>query len=241
MTIQLFRLNDSALFPHPELALDEPNGLLAFGGDLSVERLVRAYENGIFPWFSEGEPLLWWSPNPRGVLFLEDYHCSRSLQKHMRRVNYQVTMNTSFEQVIRACAQVPRSDKGTWITEDMILAYIRLHQSGFAHSVEVCIDGQLVGGLYGVGLGKVFCGESMFHTSANASKIALHYLAEHMRAHGCQFIDCQMQTSHLASMGAKELGREQFLTLLANELQQEHSPTIWQSLASEPIAKLPST
>lgn len=235
MTIQLYRLIDNDQFPHPDLALDEPNGLLAYGGDLSVERLVTAYENGIFPWFSEGEPLLWWSPNPRGVLLLDDYHCTRSLAKLIRQDKYQIHFNTQFEQVIRHCANAKRSDKGTWITEDMILAYISLHRAGFAHSVEILTsDDVLVGGLYGVGLGKVFCGESMFHTEANTSKLAFHALVRHMQKHGSRFIDCQMQTPHLATFGTGEIPRKEFLLLLDHELTRS-TGSIWREFDPYPL------
>lgn len=227
MTIQLYRLGDQLTFPHPDLALEEPNGLLAFGGDLSVERLLCAYENGIFPWFSEGEPLLWWSPDPRGVLSLDDYHCSSSLQKFIKKTPLTVTLNKNFDGVVEACADIPRKDNGTWITEQMIKAYQRMHQAGFGHSVEVWQGDALVGGLYGIGVGKVFCGESMFHKVTNASKLAMYCLVQHLRKHGFAFIDCQMQTEHLKSMGAKEVTREHFLSMLKKALVDSPENGVW--------------
>lgn len=229
MSIQLYRLDESASFPSAELALEEPNGLLAFGGDLSVPRLLNAYRNGIFPWFSEGEPLLWWSPNPRGILYLEQYQCSRSLRKLLNKQLYNVTINKAFESVILNCAQVPRTDKGTWITNEMVEAYLKLNHAGYAHSIEVWNQTKLVGGLYGIGLGNVFCGESMFHIEANCSKLAFYYLVQHMKEHNCKFIDCQMQTPHLASMGATEVDREFFLALLKQQLSVPHASNMWQA------------
>ena len=227
MSIQLFRLDDAVNFPPPELALEEPNGLLAFGGDLSVERLLRAYENGIFPWFSEGEPLLWWSPDPRGILYLDDYQVSKSFRKFLKKHPYRVTKNQAFAEVIKVCASIPRDDKGTWITEDMQQAYVRLHQAGFAHSIEVWEGTELVGGLYGIGIGKVFCGESMFHKRSNTSKLAFYHLVQYMKHFGCRFIDCQMQTEHLSSLGAVSISRKDFLDQLHNELARDYPKGLW--------------
>lgn len=227
MSIQLFRLDDATCFPSPHLALDEPNGLLAFGGDLSVERLLQAYESGIFPWFSEGEPLLWWSPDPRGVLFLEDYKISRSFKKFLKKHPYRISKNEAFEQVIKACAKIPRDGKGTWITNDMQHAYIRLHKAGYAHSVEVWEEDQLVGGLYGIGISNVFCGESMFHSRTNTSKLAFYHLVQHMKKFECCFIDCQMQTEHLSSLGVTSISRNQFLELLRKEQNRQHPKALW--------------
>lgn len=229
MSIQLFRLDDATRFPPPHLALDEPNGLLAFGGDLSVERLLQAYENGIFPWFSEGEPLLWWSPDPRGVLLLDEFYVSRSFKKFLKKHPYRISKNQAFEEVIRSCALTPRDDKGTWITTDMQHAYIRLHKAGYAHSIEVWEDDTLVGGLYGIGIGNVFCGESMFHRRTNASKLAFYHLVHYMKSNGCRFIDCQMQTEHLASLGVKSIARDEFLQLLRIEQERGHASDLWQS------------
>ena len=167
MSEQFYKLSHELVFPAPQLALTDPNGLLAFGGDLSVQRLLLAYHNGIFPWFSEGEPILWWSPDPRGILELDEFLCSRSLAKLARSPRYQVSLNQAFDQVIQACATVPRGSQGTWITGRMIKAYQALHRAGHAHSVEVWEQEQLVGGLYGISVGSVFCGESMFHCQSN--------------------------------------------------------------------------
>lgn len=214
--ITLHKLNANYDFPPAEDALSEPNGLLAFGGDLSIGRLVEAYSNGIFPWFSEGEPILWWTPDPRGVIFTDDYSSSKSLLKHIRRHTPRVTINHSFNMVISACATVPRSDNGTWITTQMINAYIQLHQAGFAHSIEVWQDEQLVGGLYGVFIDSVFCGESMFSHTSNGSKVAFHYLVEHLRKFEIKLIDCQMQNPHLKTLGCQSVSRSEFLALLEN-------------------------
>lgn len=216
--ITLHKLNASYDFPPADEALSQPNGLLAFGGDLSIGRLVKAYSHGIFPWFSEGEPILWWTPDPRGVIFTDGYASSRSLLKHIRKHRPRVTVNRSFHKVIEACATVPRSDNGTWINRHMITAYIQLHQAGFAHSVEVWSGEELVGGLYGVFINSVFCGESMFSHRANSSKVAFHYLVEHMKQFGIKLIDCQMQNPHLEKLGCISVPRCEFLKLLADSI-----------------------
>lgn len=226
--ISLPKLDANLVFPLPEHALDDPNGLLAFGGDLSVDRLIVAYQNGIFPWFSEGEPILWWSPSPRGILRFSDYHISRSLQKFIRKSQYHVSINLAFDQVIDACASVPRGGQGTWITSGMIAAYKALHKAGKAHSVEVWDDKTLVGGLYGVAIGRVFCGESMFSYRTNASKVAFHYLVKHLQACGAEFIDCQMQNDHLKKFGCSEVSRSTFLNLLENSKDKTVQPSTWQ-------------
>lgn len=226
--IKLHQLNQQIQFPSTHFALDEPNGLLAFGGDLSVERLLLAYQNGIFPWFSDGEPILWWSPDPRGILPLDEYHCSKSLAKYMRKAPVRVTINHCFNDVVEACANVPRRDDGTWITDTMINAYKMLHNAGHAHSFEVWDDYTLVGGLYGVAVGKVFCGESMFSLQPNASKVAFHALVDHMKKAGSRFIDCQMQTPHLKRLGCTEVPREIFLTLLEFDRDIVLPQTHWQ-------------
>ncbi len=206
----VFRLSPELIFPPPELA--DPSGLLAVGGDLSTARLLLAYQEGIFPWYSAGEPILWWSPDPRMVLYPEDIHLSRSLRKEMNRSSYRVTLNTAFSEVIRACARVPRQGQdGTWITEEMERAYVRLHRAGHAHSVEVWQEENLIGGLYGVGMGRCFFGESMFHERPNTSKIALVYLLAHFSALGGELVDCQQNTPLLASLGAREIPRVDFL------------------------------
>ena len=219
--IALHYIENNAPFPSVDTALDEPNGLLAFGADLSPSRLFSAYSQGIFPWFSDDEPLLWWSPNPRAIIELDDFVASKSLLKLARKRRYRVTLNHSFEKVIDACSSIPRTtpnDEGvsneTWITEEMVQAYSHLHGLGIAHSVEVWDNETLVGGLYGVGIGKVFCGESMFHTQSNTSKLAMYALVKHMQNHNMAFIDCQLPTDHLCSLGAKAITRDHFIDKL---------------------------
>lgn len=227
MTIHLYQLSDDLHFPHPELALDDPNGLLAFGGDLSPQRLMTAYSNGIFPWFSEDEPLLWWSPSPRGILLLDDYHTSKSFEKFLRKTSLKVSINTAFDEVIESCADIPRGQDGTWITEEMIEAYKRLHQEGHAHAIEVWQDEELVGGLYGVNVGSVFCGESMFHKATNASKLAFYCLVKLMQQQPFAFIDCQMPTPHLSSLGVMGVSRAHFLEALARAKGQSIDKSYW--------------
>ena len=226
--ISLPKLDDSLVFPPQDHALEHPNGLLAFGGDLSAERLVLAYRNGIFPWFSEGEPILWWSPSQRGILKFSDYHLSKSLAKFIRRHEFTVTLNHAFNEVLDACATIPRNGEGTWITQSMIDAYKALHLSGHAQSVEVWDKTNLIGGLYGVSVGRVFCGESMFSRSTNASKIAFHFLVQHLLESGAEFIDCQMQNNHLKTLGCSEIPREQFLTMLYNNRDKKVVDSTWQ-------------
>ncbi len=205
-------------FPPVERALAEPrgpNGLLAAGGDLSPQRLLAAYRRGIFPWYSAGEPILWWSPDPRMVLFPDELKISRSLAKVLRNADYEVRLDTAFADVMAACASMPRPGQaGTWITAEMQAAYRRLHQLGYAHSVETWIDGRLAGGLYGVAIGRAFFGESMFSRRSNASKIALAHLCEHLERLEFGIIDCQMETPHLASLGARPIPRSDFVALL---------------------------
>lgn len=213
----VFQLSNEILFPSPELA--RKDGLLAFGGDLSEERLITAYSMGIFPWYSEGSPILWWSPDPRFILLPDELKVSRSLRKVINKGVFKVTMNTSFENVIRNCAEAPREGQsGTWITEDMIEAYIRLHRSGYAHSVESWYEGELVGGLYGIILGKVFFGESMFSKMSNASKVAFVTIVERLKEQGFRLIDCQVRTEHLVSLGAREVPRRAFLEMLSKAI-----------------------
>ena len=202
-------------FPPVERALQEPNGLLAAGDDLSCARLVDAYRRGIFPWFSEGQPVLWWSPDPRMVLYPAEVAVSRSLRKRLRRRDYVIQADTSFSRVMRACAEPRESQPGTWITDEMLSAYTRLHERGIAHSVETWIDGELVGGLYGVAIGRAFYGESMFSRATDASKIALVHLARQLERWAFGIIDCQMATRHLASMGAREVPRKDFIRALS--------------------------
>jgi leucyl/phenylalanyl-tRNA--protein transferase len=216
------------VFPPVEFALAEPNGLLAAGGDLSPERILAAYRLGIFPWSAAGEPLLWWSPDPRMVLFPTEFKISRSLNKVLRNKPYEVTLDTVFAKVIAACASTPRDGQnGTWITADMQAAYGNLHELGYAHSVEVWMDGKLAGGLYGMALGQAFYGESMFSWRTDASKIALAHLCMHLQRRGFGIIDCQMETTHLASLGARPIPRSEFVTLLRRIATTDFSPRKW--------------
>lgn len=201
-------------FPPLATALREPNGLLAAGGELSPERLLDAYRRGIFPWFGPNEPLLWWSPDPRMVLKPEEFRLSRSLARVIRNGGFEVRCDSAFETVMRACA-APRPDQqGTWIVEDMIAAYCALHELGYAHSIETWRDGELVGGLYGVAIGRMFYGESMFSRTRDASKVALAHLARQLARWRFGQIDCQMYTPHLASLGAREIPRSEFVIRL---------------------------
>lgn len=213
--ITLLPEHDPGAFPDVRQALKQPNGLLAVGGDLSLERLTNAYRRGIFPWFGVGDPILWWSPDPRTVLIPDEVHVSRSLRKRLRRRGYGMTMDRTFERVIRACSAPRDSQSGTWIVPEMIRAYENLHRAGFAHSVEAWEDRRLVGGLYGVAIGRAFFGESMFSRADDASKVALVHLCERLAHWGFGIIDCQMYTAHLASMGAKEMPRRRFTAMLA--------------------------
>lgn len=222
-----------ALFPDPRHALAEPNGLLAFGGDLSPQRLVAAYTRGIFPWYSEGDPLLWWSPNPRCVFATDAVHRSRSLAKFLRKSTWQWSMDCAFEEVMRACAAPREDQQGTWITPDMITAYTNLHRLGYAHSLEVWDDDELVGGLYGVAVGRMFSAESMFSRRTNASKVALHALAGTLRGRGFPLIDAQVPNPHLVRMGAHDMPRARFLSELAR-LVAEAAPQDW------PRARIPA-
>lgn len=211
MPLQILPPNDpESPFPTPDLAEKEPNGLLAVGGDLSPTRILNAYRQGIFPWFSEGDPILWWSPDPRMVLLPDELRISRSLRKKLRRDHYQVSMDQAFDQVIQGCAAPRPNEPGTWLVSEMIEAYRLLHKLGWAHSVEVWRDNQLIGGLYGIAIGQVFYGESMFSREADASKIALVLLARTAMDTGIKLIDCQVYTEHLASLGAREIDREDF-------------------------------
>jgi leucyl/phenylalanyl-tRNA--protein transferase len=202
--------NPHAPFPDTAQAELEPDGLLAVGGDLSTDRLLNAYRRGIFPWYSAGQPILWWAPATRLVLYPEELHVARSLRKTLRRGRFDVSMDRAFEAVISACAAPRDGDPGTWLTPEMIRAYARLHQLGYAHSVETWLDGDLVGGLYGIALGRVFFGESMFSLVPNASKVALVALAERLGQAGYRLIDCQVYTEHLERMGARSIGRAGF-------------------------------
>lgn len=220
-------LRASDPFPPIDQALAEPNGLLAAGADLSPERLLDAYRRGIFPWFNAGEPILWWSPDPRMVLFPNEFAPSRSLRKRLRRGDYEIRVDSAFTEVMQACAAPRPGQRGTWITPPMVAAYTRLHRLGYAHSVETWIAGRLVGGLYGVAIGRVFFGESMFTRVPDASKIALAHLVAQLRAWGYGLIDCQMSTRHLASLGAREIPRQAFTRRLAELTSLPGQPSPW--------------
>lgn len=214
---------DALSFPPLEKALREPNGLLAAGGDLTPERLLAAYRHGCFPWYQEGQPLLWWSPDPRTVLYPDELHVSRSLRKTIRQKALHVTFDQDFRGVIEGCAGPRRSTHGTWITTAMQQAYLRLHQMGIAHSVEVWKEEQLVGGLYGLAMGQLFFGESMFSRATDASKVGFVTLVEHLRKWEFKLIDCQMHTEHLASFGAREIPRQEFAAILSRYLGEPGS------------------
>lgn len=214
------------IFPPLSTALREPNGLLAAGGDLRPERILAAYGQGIFPWFSRGDPILWWSPDPRMVLIPTELRITRSLAKTLRNADYEIRLDTAFGHVIEACANTPRDGQpGTWIVPEMQQAYGRLHRLGFAHSVETWIDGELAGGLYGIALGRAFFGESMFAHRRDASKIALAHLCAFLAARDFGIIDCQMETAHLASLGARPIPRDAFAAAL--ERLVDIAPTRW--------------
>ncbi|WXL27609.1 leucyl/phenylalanyl-tRNA--protein transferase [Ectopseudomonas mendocina] len=211
---------DTFDFPPLSKALRNPNGLLAAGGDLNPDRLIQAYRHGCFPWFQDGQPILWWSPDPRTVLLPDELHVSRSLAKLMRQGRYRVSFDEAFSEVIRACA-APRSYANeTWITQDMQEAYITLHKRGIAHSVEVWQDDTLVGGLYGLAMGQLFFGESMFSRADNTSKLAFATLVQHLKQWGFVLIDCQMPTEHLLSLGARTISRTEFARYLEHHLDQ---------------------
>lgn len=224
----IFLLSDKIAFPPPYLAEEE--GLLAIGGDLSEKRLLLAYQMGIFPWYSENEPIMWWSPDPRLVLYPAEITIARSLKKIIRKKVFQITIDTAFERVIRSCAEIrTENNKETWLVEDMIDAYCRLHESGFAHSFEAWKDGDLAGGLYGVSLGKCFFGESMFSYQSNSSKVALISLVDFLQKRSFELIDCQVTTDHLIRSGARQIPRKIFLKELSAALR---SPTLrgkWQT------------
>lgn len=218
---------DIVEFPPIELALLEPNGLLAAGGALSREWLLSAYRRGVFPWYEAGQPILWWSPDPRLVLTPESLKISRSLKKILRKHSYKVSFDSNFSEVIGKCAKVRDESVGTWITDEMQDAYINLHEQGYAHSVEIFTGPNLVGGLYGVALGKVFFGESMFSIEDNASKIALVYLVKQIAKWGFELIDCQVSSKHLVTLGANEISRTDFFDILNKLLQAEDKIGKW--------------
>ncbi len=222
-------LDEGVINPFPPLksALKEPDGLLAAGGDLSPERLLLAYQNGIFPWYSEDQPILWWSPDPRSVLLPAEFKRSRSLKKSIHNRNYSITADTQFNEVIQQCSAI-RAQSGTWIMPEMIDGYRKLHDLGFAHSIEVSCEGKLVGGLYGIALGSVFFGESMFSLATDASKVALYFLCRQLLAWNFTLIDCQIASSHLDSLGAKSISRESFQSHLPKDQELDEFAGTWQ-------------
>jgi leucyl/phenylalanyl-tRNA--protein transferase len=223
----IFQLTDKLVFPPAELA--EENGLLAVGGDLSPERLLLAYSKGIFPWYSERVPILWWSPSPRLVIFPAEFKIPKRLSRMVRQKIYSVTMDNAFRQVITACAKTDeREDKGTWITNEMLEAYCLLHNMGYAHSVECWLDDELVGGLYGISLGEIFFGESMFSIQPNSSKIALVYLLKKLQEWNFDLIDCQMKTEHLMQFGAREISGKEFWKFLPQSMSRPTQTEKWQ-------------
>lgn len=214
----VYQLPNDIIFPPPEHA--EPDGLLAVGGDLSLERLLLAYQLGIFPWYSENSPILWWSPDPRLILEPRNLQVSERLKRILKKGTFTITLDRAFDAVVRGCAQAKRSTgRGTWIVDDMIIAYCRLHEAGFAHSVESWLEGELAGGLYGVALGRAFFGESMFTKETNASKVAFVHLVKLLLFWQFDFIDCQVTTGHLMRFGAHEIPRAEFLQRLKQALQ----------------------
>jgi leucyl/phenylalanyl-tRNA---protein transferase len=216
------------LFPPVDLAQDEPNGLLCWGGELSAARLRKAYAQGIYPWYSPGEPVLWWSPDPRMVLHTAEFKIQRSLHKTLRNAGFEVRIDSAFERVMRECATKPREGQtGTWITDDIIAAYVALHLEGRAHSVEAWRDGALVGGLYGVSLGHMFFGESMFAHERDASKVALAHLILQLRRWSFPLVDCQQETAHLASLGARTMPRAAFSKQVAQLVDLPRNPCLW--------------
>jgi len=222
----IFQLSDEIIFPPPDLA--DESGILAVGGDLTEDRLLLAYSMGIFPWYSQGDPILWWSPDPRLVMFPQEMRVSRSLKQTLKKGTFKITMDTAFESVIKECASVHQRNAGdTWITEEMIEAYIHLHHSGFAHSVESWIDDTLVGGLYGVSLGSAFFGESMYAKKNNASKVAFVCLIRQLVNWKFTLIDCQVATTHLRTFGAHDISRTEFMLLLKRSLEDKTRRGKW--------------
>jgi leucyl/phenylalanyl-tRNA--protein transferase len=221
------REQNATFFPPVETALADPNGLLAMGGDLSPARLLDAYRHGIFPWFNPGEPILWWSPDPRMVLVPDEVRVTRSLARRLRNAGFELRVDPAFAEVMRACAAPREEAGGTWISPAMVAAYTRLFEAGYAHSVETWRDGQLVGGLYGVAIGRMFYGESMFSREPDASKVALVRLARQLQRWQFGLIDCQMETPHLASLGARTIPRAGFTARLAELVNLPHHPGPW--------------
>jgi len=218
--VMIPKIHHSLEFPDPrKSASDIP---IAYGGDLSPNRLMLAYSMGIFPWFNENDPILWWSPDPRMVLFLDEFIVRKSLAKRIRNGGFEIKMNSAFNEVMTQCGTVKREDQnGSWITSSMIDAYSALHDLGHAHSIETYLDGKLVGGLYGVAIGSIFYGESMFSLHNDASKVALAHLVNHLKDNGFEIIDCQMNTGHLSSLGARQIKRDEFLNIVSSGIQKE--------------------
>jgi len=239
MAKTLYQLNDNDLaFPPVDCALTEPNGLLAVGGDLQPKRLINAYKQGIFPWFSENDPLMWWSPDPRAIIKLSDLRINRTLRKALKKSPYKVTLNSAFEQVIEQCADAPFRADGTWILPEMQRAYINLHKLGYAHSIEVWQTSngdmakpkqELVGGLYGIAINGFFSGESMFYTKANASKFAIVALTQLLSSVTVDFIDCQLLNPFLADMGAIEVSRDDFISIKQAAINKKVETNFWQT------------
>jgi leucyl/phenylalanyl-tRNA--protein transferase len=224
----IFALNEQIIFPPVNLA--ERSGILAVGGDLSPERLIEAYRRGIFPWYSEGDPIIWWSPDPRFVLFPAETYISKTMRQVLRRKVFEVSFDRDFRAVMRGCQGPRKREKGTWITEEMMEAYIRLHESGIAHSIETWQNGELTGGLYGISLGRCFFGESMFTRVSNASKAAFITLSMRLRELGFVIIDCQVYTSHLESLGARHITRDEYIAILEEGLMYETIQGSWGDL-----------
>lgn len=218
--IPFFSPNEAIIFPMVEEALDSPDGLLCAGGSLTTDNLLNAYQLGIFPWFAEDEPVLWWCPSERAIFYCDSINISKSMRKRLNKADFRVTFDHAFIEVINACAAITKERQDTWITDEMKVAYNLLYRQGFAHSVEVWQEDRLVGGLYGVFINNIFCGESMFSKVSNTSKIALIYLTKLLNYHGCNIIDCQLMNPHLASLGAISLKRQQFLTILIENKQK---------------------
>jgi len=231
-----FLLQEKCIFPDVEYALEYPDGLLAVGGDLSKERLILAYRSGIFPWYSDPDPILWWSPDPRAVLFLDELKVSRSLAKSIRNRNYQVYLNRDFHKVVQNCADSRKETDGTWITEPMKAAYLTLHETGSAHCVSVYHNEILIGGLYGISMGKFFFGESMFSKATDASKVALFYLVHYLKNYQFLMIDCQVPNAHLQSLGSRNIKRKEFTDYLQqwNDCQQPENMWLNHCLSENP-------
>ncbi|MDP4983604.1 leucyl/phenylalanyl-tRNA--protein transferase [Pseudoalteromonas tunicata] len=221
--------NHTVEFPDPTLALEDPDGLLAIGGDLSATRLINAYQHGIFPWFNDDDPIMWWSPSQRAIIELEEFHVSRSLKKSLNKHPFKVFINRDFAEVMYQCQRQRIHHEGTWISDEMLDAYTTLHKMGHAHSIEIWLNDQLVGGLYGIMLGAVFCGESMFHTMPNTSKLASWALVNWLKRNQGAFIDCQVLNPHTASLGAKAISRDEYLSRLSTQMTHIDLKRMWQS------------